>query len=66
MLKESSFSDVGDYRPVSLTPALSKVFEKIVAGKLSNFLESNGLLLLSQFLYRWGLGTWDILLTLSH
>ena len=28
-------SEVGDYRPISITPLLSKVFEKIVAGKLS-------------------------------
>ena len=34
---ESSSSDVGDYRSISITPFLSKVFEKIVAGKLSNF-----------------------------
>ena len=35
--KESSFSDVGDYRHISITPVLLKVFEMIVAGKLSNF-----------------------------
>ena len=34
--KGSSSSDVGDYRPISVTPVLSKVFKKIVAGKLSH------------------------------
>ena len=63
VLKESSFSDVGDYRLISITPVLSKVFEKIVAGKLNNCLEGNSVLPLSQFSYRRGLGTCDALLT---
>ena len=54
------------YSPISITPLGSKVFKKIVAGKLSNFLERNSLLLPSKFLYRRGLGTCDALLTLSH
>ena len=41
---ESSSSDVGDYRRISLTSFLSKLFDEIVAGKLSNFLEGNTLL----------------------
>ena len=65
--KRSPSSAVGDYnRPISITPVLSKVFEKIVAGKLSHCLESNSLLPTLQFLYRRGLGTCDALLTLSH
>ena len=34
MPKESFSSDVGDYRPILITLLLSKVFQKIVAGKL--------------------------------
>ena len=64
--KGSASSDVGDYRTISITPVLSKVFEKILAGKLSYFLESKGMPPLSQFSYRRGLGTCDALLTLSH
>ena len=41
---ESSSSDVGDYISISITSLLSHVFEKIVAGKLSNFLKSISLL----------------------
>ena len=66
MPKGSASSNVFDYRPISITPVLSKVFEKIVAGKSSHFLERNGMLPPSQFSYRRGLGTWDALLTLSH
>ena len=35
--KVSSSSDVGEYRPISITPVVSKLSEKIAAGKLSNF-----------------------------
>ena len=64
--KGSAFSDVSDFRPISITPVLSKVFEKTVAGKLSNFLQRHGMLPPSKFSYRRGLGTCDDLLTLSH
>ena len=47
MPKKFYSSDIGDYIPISITPVLSKIFEKIVAGKLRNFLEANSLLLLS-------------------
>ena len=35
--KGSPSSDIRDYRPISITLLLSKVFEKIVVGKLSRF-----------------------------
>ena len=35
--KKSSSSDDGHYTPISITPLLSKIFEKIVFWKLSNF-----------------------------
>ena len=66
MPKGSPFSDVGDYRPISITLLPFKVLENIVAGKLSHFLESNSLLYLSQFSHRKGLGTCDAVLALSH
>ena len=34
---DSSSSDVEDYRPISSIYLLSKVFEKLVVGKLSHF-----------------------------
>ena len=51
MLQESPSSDFENYRPISITFLLAKVFEKIVAEKLNNFLESNSLLP-PQFSYR--------------
>ena len=59
-------TDVRDYNPISITPVLSKVFEKIIARKLSIFLDSNSLLSPSHFSYPRGLGTRNALLPLSH
>ena len=49
-----------------ITPVLSKIFETIVIGKLSNFLESSSIFPPSHFSYRRGLEICDALLTLSH
>ena len=67
MPKGSPSSYVGDYRPISITLLLSKVFENIVVAKWSPFLESNSSLLPPfQFSYHRRLGKCDALLTLSH
>ena len=55
-----------NYRPISITPALSKVFEKLIASRLGRFCESQGLFPANQFAYRKGLGTCDCLLSLTH
>ena len=57
MPKRSVSSDVVDCRPISITPVLSKALEKIVAGKLSHFLERNSMLPPFQFSYH--IGTWE-------
>ena len=64
--KGSSSSFVSDYRPISITPVLSKVYEKLVASRLSRYLESSGVLPDSQYGFRKGLGTSDALLHASH
>lgn len=58
--------DPSNYRPISITPILSKVFEHLVAARLSCFLERSGVLPCNQFAYRKKLGTTDALLTISH
>ena len=55
-----------DYRPISITPVLSKVFEKLIFRKLYSFVEQNNLLPISQFGFRKGLGTSDALFVLTH
>ena len=54
-------SSASNYRPISLTPILSKVFERLVSVRLGNFIEGRGVLPTSQFAYRNGLGTDDAL-----
>jgi len=47
------------YRPISVIPTLSKVIELIVFDQVSNFLETNNLLSLSQYGFRRGKSTLD-------
>ena len=64
--KGPSSSSVANYRPISITPVLSKVFERLVAVRLGRFMEHCGMLPTTQFAYRKGLGTCDALLCVSH
>ena len=44
------------YRPISITPIVSKVYEKLLSHKLSNVCSKYGFLPAAQFAYRNGLG----------
>ena len=55
-------SSASNYRPISLTPMLSKVIESLVSVRLGRFMEGRGVLPTTQFAYRKGLGTCDALL----
>ena len=55
-----------EYRPISITPVLSKVYEKLVASRLGRFLETAEVLPNNQYGFRKGLGTTDALLHVSH
>ena len=59
-------SSVANYRPISITSVLSKVFERMVSVRLGRFMERSGVLPTTQFAYRKGLVTCDALLCLSH
>ena len=59
-------SSVANYRPISITPVLSKVFELLVSVRLGRFMERSGVLPTTQLAYRKGLGTFDALLCVSH
>ena len=50
-------SSASNYRPISLTPILSKAFERVVSVRLGRFMECRGVLPTTQFAYRKGLGT---------
>ena len=59
-------SSVANYRPISLTSVLSKVFERLVSVRFGQFMECSGVLPTTKFAYRKGLGTCDALLCVSH
>ena len=61
-----SSSSVANYRPISITPVLSKVFGRLVSVRLLRFIEHCTLLPTTQFVNRKGLGTCDALLSVSH
>ena len=44
----------GNYRPISLLPVISKVFEKVVFSQLYSYFDQNGLLYKSQYGFRKG------------
>lgn len=60
--KKGDKSDLNNYRPVSLLPILSKVFEKLLKNQIISFFESNNLFSDSQFGFRAGKSTTDALL----
>ena len=53
---------VCNYRPISITPVLLKVFERLIALRFGRFLERSGVLPSHQYSYRKRLGTCDALL----
>lgn len=59
-------SSPSEYRPISITPILSKIFERVLARRLSSYCNHLDFIPKSQFGFRKGLGTCDALLTLSH
>ena len=50
--KNSETNQLKNYRPVSLLPAISKVFEKIMYNKVMGFLDSNNILYKHQYGFR--------------
>ena len=59
-------SSATNYRPISLTHILSKVFEHLVSVRRGHFMEFRGVLPTTQFAYRKGLGSCDALLCVTH
>ena len=61
----SANSCPSDYRPITITPVLSKVIERLLAKRLNNFAEKKNLFP-HQFGFRKGLGNCDALLTITN
>ena len=57
---------VANYRPISITSVLSKVFERLVPVRLGRFVERSGVLPTTKFVYRKGLSACHALLCVSY
>ena len=62
LYKKDDPLDPGNYRPISITPALSKVFEKLISQQLTEYLSREKILNAKQFGFRPGYSTSDALL----
>ena len=62
IFKSGNRSDKSNYRPITILPVLSKVFEKAVHSQLYNYIQTNNLLSANQFGFRPGRST-DVALT---
>ena len=54
-----------NYRPISILPVISKVYEKVFYNRLYNYFSVNNLLSSSQFGFRYGASTKHALLKFS-
>ena len=61
--KKGSTADVNNYRPVTILPVLSKVFERLMYNRLYTFLSDNSILCDNQYGFRKGRSTQDALLS---
>ena len=63
IFKSGNVSEAKNYRPISLLPAISKVFEKIIYIRMTSFLKHTNQLHNNQFCFRSKLGTIDALIS---
>ena len=52
LYKSGDKNDISNYRPISLLPMLSKIFEKLIHSRLTNFFEETNVLYNKQFGFR--------------
>jgi len=64
--KKGDRSSVNNYRPISITSCISKVFESIVNEHILDHIESNNLISDSQYGFRQARSTGDLLTYASH
>ena len=63
IFKSGNVSEANNCRPISLLPALSKVFDKIICIRMTSFLKHTNQLHINQFGFRSKLGTIDALIS---
>ncbi|KAL6423125.1 hypothetical protein ACFW04_010551 [Cataglyphis niger] len=66
ILKKEEWDRVEEYKRVSLTPTLYKVYASVLAGRLSEEVQKKGLVPQNQTGFRKGLGTMDNIFVLNY
>ena len=65
-IKKNSKNDIKNYRPISLLPIFSKIFEKVIYNTIYKHLESNKLLANQQSGFRPGDSCVSQLISITH
>ena len=65
LFKEGDLDDPPNYRPISSTPALAKVFESLIKQQIDEYVHKNALLSKTQFGFRKKFSTTDALVYLT-
>ena len=65
IFKEGDAEDFGNWRPISITPCISKLIEKIVKKRLVSYISKNNILYNKQFGYRSNHSTAHAILNIS-
>ena len=66
LFKSGDKSDTGNYRPISIVPAFSKIFEKLILKQLLRHFNLNSLLHSGQYVFTKGRSTTDAGVPLKH
>jgi hypothetical protein len=66
LYKKGDKTDPSNYRPISLMTSFSKVLEKALHNRLSEYINNNNLLIGQQFGFRKRFATEDAIFTLTH
>lgn len=66
IFKKGDVQNVSNYRPISLTSAFSKIFERVIKHRFCKFLDENNILSPSQYGFRQGRNTNDAVVDVSE
>ena len=65
LYKAKSVFEINNYRPISLLPVMSKILEKVIHARLSNFLKKHNVLFEGQYGFRKARSTTDAIMDLT-
>ena len=66
LFKKGARNSISSYRPISLLPTLSKIFEKCIKSRLLEYLDENHIIDPNQFGFQKGLSTQDAIINLTE